>query len=359
MHHNFSANRLAEPPLRSGRADSATARRFSCAVGVSVLLSPRSWPPRQAAGLLGATGRCRVFDTTASGAVPGEGTAAAVLWRTLAKRGSVASCIACRKADEEQEGFLEGTAMQHVGRAASLTAPSCPGEQELVCEALRSAAVAPSSLDSVELHGWCHVLDDGVGVVAAARALEAGSRGSARKSRLLLALVVLALTVLVMAMSLQSPTIMAAIAGDFDQQVRKPRKKPPWNTGHYYDENDVVGRVRTVVRSAKIRQQLLAEGKEPGINLKRDRDQEVKFWRSVFDKYDVDSSGALDFEEITDVVREDLKISERTLSRVELRDFYSHLDLNGDMVVDWHEWLDFVSQGKLRDTRPIDQALLA
>mmetsp|Transcript_32862 Transcript_32862/g.78670 ORF Transcript_32862/g.78670 Transcript_32862/m.78670 type:complete len:512 (-) Transcript_32862:56-1591(-) len=150
---------------------------------------------------------------------------------------------------------------------------------------------------------------------------------------------------------------MAAIAGDFDQQVRKPRKKPPWNTGHYYDENDVVGRVRTVVRSAKIRQQLLAEGKEPGILLKRDRDQEVKFWRSVFDKYDADSSGALDFEEITDVVREDLKIPERTLSRVELRDFYSHLDLNGDMVVDWHEWLDFVSQGKLRDTRPIDQVL--
>ncbi|CAE7811731.1 ppsA [Symbiodinium sp. CCMP2592] len=140
---------------------------FSCAVGVSVLLSPRSWPPRQAAGLLGATGRCRVFDATASGAVPGEGTAAAVLWR---------------KADEEQEGFLEGTAMQHVGRAASLTAPSCPGEQELVCEALRSAAVAPSSLDSVELHGWCHVLDDGVGVVAAARALEAGSRGPGKAS---------------------------------------------------------------------------------------------------------------------------------------------------------------------------------
>lgn len=140
---------------------------FSCAVGVSVLLSPRSWPPRQAAGLLGTTGRCRVFDATASGAVPGEGTAAAVLWR---------------KADEEQEGFLEGTAMQHVGCAASLTAPSCPGEQELLCEALRSAAVAPSSLDSVELHGWCRVLDDGVGVVAAARALEAGSRGAGKAS---------------------------------------------------------------------------------------------------------------------------------------------------------------------------------
>mmetsp|Transcript_20705 Transcript_20705/g.48360 ORF Transcript_20705/g.48360 Transcript_20705/m.48360 type:complete len:508 (+) Transcript_20705:48-1571(+) len=149
---------------------------------------------------------------------------------------------------------------------------------------------------------------------------------------------------------------MSTLSVGFDQ-ARKPRKKPPWNTGHYYGENDVVGRVRTVVRSAKIRQLLLAEGKEPGVTLKRDRDQEVKFWKSVFDKYDIDNSGALDFQEITDVVREDLKISERTLSRVELRDFYSHLDLNGDLVVDWHEWLDFVSQGKLRDTRPIDQVL--
>ncbi|CAJ1359398.1 unnamed protein product [Effrenium voratum] len=83
----------------------------------------------------------------------------------------------------------------------------------------------------------------------------------------------------------------------------------------------------------------------------------MKFWRGIFDKYDLDSSGNLDFQEITEVVRSDLKIADRTISRVELRDFYTALDQNGDQVVDWHEWLDFVSQGKLRDNRPIDQVM--
>lgn len=141
---------------------------------------------------------------------------------------------------------------------------------------------------------------------------------------------------------------------DFDKQGKR-KKKPPWNMGHYYDSNDVVNRVRTVIRSAKIRQQMLQDGKEPAFM--RDKANEMKFWKTVFDRYDTDSSGALDFEEITEVVRSDLKIAERTLTKVELRDFYSHLDENDDQVVDWHEWLSFVSQGKLRDTRPIDQVM--
>eukprot|EP00434_Breviolum_minutum_P001757 symbB.v1.2.001554.t2/scaffold70.1/size352959/4 len=107
--------------------------------------------------------------------------------------------------------------------------------------------------------------------------------------------------------------------------------------------------------SAKIRQQMLQDGKEPAFM--RDKANEMKFWKTVFDRYDTDNSGALDFDEITEVVRSDLKIAERTLTKVELRDFYSHLDENDDQVVDWHEWLSFVSQGKLRDTRPIDQVL--
>lgn len=141
---------------------------------------------------------------------------------------------------------------------------------------------------------------------------------------------------------------------DFDRQGKR-KKKPPWNMGHYYGSEDVVSRVRSVIRSAKIRQQMLQDGKEP--SFMRDKANEMKFWKTVFDRYDVDNSGALDFEEITEVVRNDLKIAERTLTKVELRDFYSHLDENDDQVVDWHEWLSFVSQGKLRDNRPIDQVM--
>ncbi|CAK9046055.1 unnamed protein product [Durusdinium trenchii] len=89
----------------------------------------------------------------------------------------------------------------------------------------------------------------------------------------------------------------------------------------------------------------------------RDKAGEMKFWKTIFDRYDSDKSNTLDFEEITAVVRNDLKIAERTLTKVELREFYSQLDQNKDQVVDWHEWLAFVSQGKLKDNRPIDQVM--
>jgi len=85
--------------------------------------------------------------------------------------------------------------------------------------------------------------------------------------------------------------------------------------------------------------------------------EEVQFWKSAFQKYDLDGSGALSFDEITHLVREDLHLCERAISNVELRDFFQHIDLNGDNTIDWNEWLEFVSQGKLKDSRPLEQVL--
>eukprot|EP00913_Durusdinium_trenchii_P035481 g33204.t1 len=75
---------------------------------------------------------------------------------------------------------------------------------------------------------------------------------------------------------------------------------------------------------------MLQEGKEPAFM--RDKAGEMKFWKTIFDRYDSDKSNTLDFEEITAVVRNDLKIAERTLTKVELREFYSQLDQNKDQV---------------------------
>ena len=46
--------------------------QFCLSLGTSVLLSARGWPQRP----LTASGRCRAFDASASGLVPGEATAA-------------------------------------------------------------------------------------------------------------------------------------------------------------------------------------------------------------------------------------------------------------------------------------------
>lgn len=134
------------------------------------------------------------------------------------------------------------------------------------------------------------------------------------------------------------------------------KTKPPWATAvHGATHNELMDRIRTLVRSARTKQNLVAESAaSPNHSKKAD---EVQFWKTTFQKYDLDGSGALSFDEVVHIVREDLKLGERVISNVELRDFFQHIDLNGDQTVDWNEWLDFVSQGKLKDLRPLEQVL--
>jgi len=135
-----------------------------------------------------------------------------------------------------------------------------------------------------------------------------------------------------------------------------PKSKPPWATVfHGSSHDELMDRIITLVRSARTKSNLMAESSaSPSHSKKAD---EVQFWKSAFQKYDLDGSGALSFDEIAHLVREDLHLGERVISDVELRDFFHHIDLNGDHSIDWNEWLDFVSQGKLKDLRPLEQVL--
>ncbi|CAK9043324.1 unnamed protein product [Durusdinium trenchii] len=125
---NFGAKALQEDGFTS-------IPEFCCSLGTSVLLAGHRWVSRQAAGLLSSSGRCFTFDSAASGLLPGEATGALILRREV----------------DEPEGFLEGLAMQHLGRAASLSSASSSGEQEVLAE---------STLldDAAEVLALCKVL---------------------------------------------------------------------------------------------------------------------------------------------------------------------------------------------------------
>lgn len=138
---------------------------------------------------------------------------------------------------------------------------------------------------------------------------------------------------------------------------RSPSKKPAWNAvGHYYPHNDLIEHIRTLVRASRNRESAMGSSIAPD-GMPSKKADEVSYWKEVFDKYDTDGSGALDLSEVTDMVRFVLKLSERVISDIELRDFFHHIDLNGDQMIDWNEWLQFVSQGRLKDTRPLSQVI--
>jgi acyl transferase domain-containing protein len=128
---------LAAVTIWSGEAELALAG------GVSLILTPDSDCMMSRAGILSKQGRCMTFDEQADGFVRGEGAGVIVI-----------KPLAAALADDDQVlAVIRGSASNHDGRSASLTAPSKESQVELIAAACRSADVDPSTLDYVELHG--------------------------------------------------------------------------------------------------------------------------------------------------------------------------------------------------------------
>ncbi|GHH93576.1 hypothetical protein GCM10017779_40330 [Streptomyces capillispiralis] len=123
--------------LEAGECDLAVAG------GVNALFSPAWFDSLGQAGLLSPTGRCWTFDERADGFVRGEGVGVVVLKpldRALAEGDPV-------------RAVLRGSAVNHGGRAHSLTAPRPEAQAEVVTAALRRAGADPRSVSYVETHG--------------------------------------------------------------------------------------------------------------------------------------------------------------------------------------------------------------
>ncbi|KAF8817832.1 putative type I fatty acid synthase, partial [Cardiosporidium cionae] len=118
--------------------------------GANLILMPHLFVAFCKARMLSPNSRCAVFDISANGYVRGEGLGAVVL-RPLE--------IAVRGKNNIL-GIVRGSAVNHDGRSASLTAPNGPAQQDVIRSALQISGIDPLKVCFVEAHGTGTALGD-------------------------------------------------------------------------------------------------------------------------------------------------------------------------------------------------------
>ncbi|AOJ03978.1 polyketide synthase [Burkholderia mayonis] len=134
--------------------------------GVNVMLTTRLHRALAAAGMLSPDGRCKTFDASANGYVRGEGVAALVLMPLEHARAGRHPVLA----------VIKGSAINHGGRAAFLTAPDANAQAALIEAAYRDAGVDPATVSYVEAHGTGTPLGDPIEVQALRQGFDACAR---------------------------------------------------------------------------------------------------------------------------------------------------------------------------------------
>ena len=129
--------------------------------GVYLMLAGTTWLLYSAKGQLSPVGRCFSFDQSADGFVKSEGVANLVL--TLLNE--------AEDAEVTMNGIIAATHTNHTGRTASLTAPCGPQQGELIQQALRQAAISPTTVDAVECFSHGRYMQDAVEAEVAKRTL--------------------------------------------------------------------------------------------------------------------------------------------------------------------------------------------
>jgi len=138
--------------------------------GVNTIVTPEAHINFAKAGMLSPDGRCHTFSARANGYARGEGVGMIVLRRL---------------SDAQRDGdsiyaLVRGTAVNHGGRANSLTAPNTAAQAQVIQAAWTRAGVDPASAGYLEAHGTGTPLGDPVEINAlksAFRALGAPARG--------------------------------------------------------------------------------------------------------------------------------------------------------------------------------------
>ena len=132
--------------LRSGESEAAIVG------GVNLILTPDLSQAFVRAGMLSPEGRCKTFDKSANGYVRGEGVGA-VFIKPLGRAISDGNQI---------YALIKGSAVNHGGNAASLTAPNARAQADLLINAYEQAGFDPATLGYIETHGTGTSLGDPV-----------------------------------------------------------------------------------------------------------------------------------------------------------------------------------------------------
>lgn len=105
--------------------------------------------------MLSHVGRCFTFDQTADGYIRGEGGA-----------GFFMKVTTDLEEIDSRLGVIAGVCANHNGKAASLTAPSGPGQQKVLRFSMQMAGIVPNDVTLTECHGTGTSLGDPIEVGA-------------------------------------------------------------------------------------------------------------------------------------------------------------------------------------------------
>ncbi|WP_305879319.1 SDR family NAD(P)-dependent oxidoreductase [Amycolatopsis sp. WQ 127309] len=152
---------LACDSLRLGTVSMALAG------GVFVQATPRLYEYSSTAKMLSPTGRCRTFDASADGMVPGEGAGVLVLKRLS---------DAVRDGDHVY-GVISASGVNQDGATNGITAPSAQAQEDLVRQVHRDAGVRPGGVQLIEAHGTGTPLGDPIEFGALAEAFTGAPAG--------------------------------------------------------------------------------------------------------------------------------------------------------------------------------------
>nr|WP_246027806.1 MULTISPECIES: SDR family NAD(P)-dependent oxidoreductase [Paenibacillus] len=123
---------------------------MAIAGGVNVIVSPELHISFNKAGMLSEDGRCKTFSDQANGYVRGEGVGMLFLKKLKD----------AEQAGDHIYGIIRGTAVNHGGRANSLTAPNPRAQADLLIDAYTKAGIDPRTVSYIEAHGTGTELGD-------------------------------------------------------------------------------------------------------------------------------------------------------------------------------------------------------
>ncbi|QAT84741.1 polyketide synthase [Corallococcus coralloides] len=133
---------------------------YALVAGVSLNLHPWKYVTWSKSRMLSPRGRCSTFDKDADGYVPGDGVGVLLLQRR----------DDARRDRNRIHGVVKGSAVNHGGRTASMTAPRIDAQRDVILAAIASAGISARSIGYVEAHGTGTSLGDPIEVEALTRA---------------------------------------------------------------------------------------------------------------------------------------------------------------------------------------------
>ncbi|AZC62590.1 non-ribosomal peptide synthetase [Pseudomonas chlororaphis] len=147
--------------------------RWALVGGVNILLEPRITLAMGKAKMLSPEGRCKTFAADADGYVRGEGAGVLVL-KTLKQA----------LADNDQiHGVIRGSAVNHGGRANSMTAPNPQAQADLVHQLYQRVGISPDQVSYIETHGTGTPIGDPIEINALKEAWQRGGYQPASGAR--------------------------------------------------------------------------------------------------------------------------------------------------------------------------------